>query len=180
MFFLSKMQLYLLLVSAFCFAPAANASNIEIDLTPGSQILAAGTTDFSRPSIERHSQFTDTYFFTLGSGYDLVSASLSGSDLSSLSWSVSPVGSSSLMGTANNLSINFDGRQAAGDYMAVITGKATGSNSFHSSHNYSGYFTVAAVSAVPEAKTYAMLLAGLGLIGLISHRRQSKETAVPA
>ncbi len=32
------------------------------------------------------------------------------------------------------------------------------------------------VSAVPEPETYAMLLAGLGLVGAIARRRKSKAT----
>jgi hypothetical protein len=31
--------------------------------------------------------------------------------------------------------------------------------------------TVSAVTAVPEPETYAMLLAGLGLVGLVRRRR---------
>lgn len=37
--------------------------------------------------------------------------------------------------------------------------------------------TISAVAAVPEAETYAMLLAGLGLMGTIARRRNKSKTA---
>jgi len=39
-----------------------------------------------------------------------------------------------------------------------------------------GLFSVDNITPVPEPETYAMLLAGLGLLGFMAHRR--KETAV--
>ncbi|MBK9444344.1 MAG: PEP-CTERM sorting domain-containing protein [Comamonadaceae bacterium] len=35
--------------------------------------------------------------------------------------------------------------------------------------------SVSAVSSVPEPETYAMMLAGLGLIGTIARRRRAKQ-----
>jgi hypothetical protein len=53
---------------------------------------------------------------------------------------------------------------SAGDYSLVVAGTATGS--------VGGMYTYAAIAQmIPEAETYAMFLAGLGLIGLIARRR---------
>jgi hypothetical protein len=38
-------------------------------------------------------------------------------------------------------------------------------------------FTLVSVTAVPEAETYAMMLAGLGLMGAIARRRNKAKTA---
>ena len=62
---------------------------------------------------------------------------------------------------------NF-GILASGDYRYEITGKSTGTDD--GLGNIST--RVIAVSAVPEAETYAMLLAGLGLMGFMSRRRK--------
>jgi hypothetical protein len=39
--------------------------------------------------------------------------------------------------------------------------------------SYGGGLTLTAVAAVPEPETYAMLLAGLGVIGAIARRRKA-------
>jgi hypothetical protein len=54
---------------------------------------------------------------------------------------------------------------AAGNYYAVITGRANGV----AGGEYAGAFSV---SAVPEASTWVMLLAGLGLLGYTTSRRR--------
>ncbi|MCQ9373247.1 FxDxF family PEP-CTERM protein [Methyloversatilis sp. XJ19-13] len=58
---------------------------------------------------------------------------------------------------------------AAGDYYYKVTGTATGSGG--------GVFalvsTTAPIAVVPEADTYLMMLAGLGMIGLMAKRRMS-------
>lgn len=54
---------------------------------------------------------------------------------------------------------------APGDYSILVTGTATGS--------IGGMYTYAAVAQmIPEADTYAMFLAGLGLLGFVARRRR--------
>ncbi|QHJ00693.1 PEP-CTERM sorting domain-containing protein [Xylophilus rhododendri] len=52
------------------------------------------------------------------------------------------------------------------DYTLVVTGTSAGS---------SAYTTLISVAAVPEPESYAMLLAGLGLMGCVVRRRSSKR-----
>jgi hypothetical protein len=54
----------------------------------------------------------------------------------------------------------------AGDYYYKITGNATGS--------LGGFYSITStVTPVPEPETYAMLLAGLGVVGSLYRRRKS-------
>jgi len=73
-------------------------------------------------------------------------------------------------------SYNFDGTTGstwhtmvgltAGDYYYQITGDATG-------HHGAFYSITSTVTPVPEPETYAMLLAGLGVVGSLYRRRKS-------
>ncbi|MCB1985682.1 MAG: PEP-CTERM sorting domain-containing protein [Burkholderiales bacterium] len=74
--------------------------------------------------------------------------------------------------SANSASLTFD-NLAAGWYTVYIGGTDAGSTG-------GGYDLV--VSAVPEAETWAMLLAGLGLIGWRLRKNQSREVSnmIPA
>lgn len=44
-------------------------------------------------------------------------------------------------------------------------------------HNEGGKISLTVITAVPEPETYAMLLAGLGLMGFMAYRRKLKEAA---
>jgi len=66
-------------------------------------------------------------------------------------------------------SLTGSGVYAAGDYFFEVKGLATGT--LGGQYNF-GVNTAAV--AVPEPETYAMLLAGLGLMGTIARRRKSK------
>lgn len=70
-------------------------------------------------------------------------------------------------------SANFSGNQslglAAGTYIAFEDLYGGGDFNYHD-ENF--VFTNIITTAVPEPTTYAMMLAGLGLVGLTSHRRK--------
>lgn len=53
------------------------------------------------------------------------------------------------------------------DYYFKVTGDVTGAPN--------GFYTFTAVAAVPEPGTYAMLMAGLGVVGLLVMRRRRDE-----
>jgi hypothetical protein len=67
---------------------------------------------------------------------------------------------------ANDASVSVDSLLTAGNYYFKLRGFADGVNTNQ------GIYTFTA-AAVPEAETYAMMLAGLGLVGFMARRRSS-------
>ncbi|MBV6323522.1 FxDxF family PEP-CTERM protein [Duganella violaceipulchra] len=122
--------------------------------------------------------FTDTIDFTIPSGSVQSSAnpllvSLGGTDIYkiiNLAYSVYDGTSSSAgasYGTFLGDNMTHDLALAgAGPYHIIVSGLADGS--------LGGSYGVALVSGVPEPETYAMMLGGLGLIGIIARRRKSQ------
>ena len=75
-------------------------------------------------------------------------------------------GETTLSGFGTVGSVHVDGILPAGnDYYAMITGVV--SNAYNLN-----YYVDFAASPAPEPETYAMLLAGLGLVGFIARRRK--------
>jgi len=110
--------------------------------------------------------FLDTYTFTLG-GESVVDATFLSKGINFGSYSLfDETGTISLFGTsfggqfsnANTWSLD------AGTYIFAIGGKAGSAAS---------YSLAASTTPVPEPETYAMLLAGLGIIGFVARRRRS-------
>jgi hypothetical protein len=174
MTFLSKLK-YTVLLVAFCFSAGANAgispTNLTLDATTGEYA-------FSHTSMGAGATFSDSFNFTLADGYDLVLGSFAPNKLNN--WTISVFDSKNTLvnGALEGTVIKYNGLETSGVYRAVISGQANTSTG--NGHNYSGYFQIAAVSPVPEAETYAMLLAGLGVIGFISRRRLMTGPAIAA
>ena len=98
-------------------------------------------------------------------------------------------------GTFSDLTINLNGTQltladaSAAPTVTYIGGRFFGftypstavpgfNSSFQFFDNRLGVWTEATVAVVPEAKTYAMMLAGLGLLGLMgAARKKSRQAA---
>lgn len=74
------------------------------------------------------------------------------------------LGSYSFDGTTGSTD-NFFNNVATGTYAYVVTGFASGTDG--------GSYTISStISAVPEPSAWALMVAGLGMIGFISHRRR--------
>jgi hypothetical protein len=110
--------------------------------------------------------FADAIDFSIG-GHSSVAAGLQSINIAPLlgisNLNVSLYSASgAFLGSGNNINL---GSVQAGKYVEVVTGSGTGSAG--------GVFAGSiAVSPVPEASTMAMLLAGLGLLGLTAFRRK--------
>ncbi|MEP7099924.1 MAG: FxDxF family PEP-CTERM protein [Burkholderiales bacterium] len=143
----------------------------------GALDLTTGSTFFGRtPS---GSDFTDTYTFTLtGSSFlttgSVDSSAIGGQDIDFTSILIMQ-GASTVATFANS---GTDAQEhytlgqtllAAGNYSLVITGLQS-----PAAASYAGNLAVVA-APVPEPETYALLLAGLGVLGFVARRRRRPE-----
>lgn len=120
----------------------------------------------------------DTYKFTL-TGTSTVASSVSSlGTLVPASYSLFAVGSDGLVGTADDVATpyawNFGGAPTvhsvtlgAGTYYYTVFGVAPGAAAYSLN-------SAATAVPVPEPETYAMLLAGLGVVGFVARRRKEQ------
>lgn len=113
--------------------------------------------------------FDATYQFTLASATDFLV------EVNPF-WGIS-VTSAMLTSGANNTVLSWSG--ANSDYRAYSSGLAGTQFSLHVTGTGvgTGNSFNNVVTAVPEPETFAMLLAGLGLVGMVARRRNKGSTA---
>ena len=78
----------------------------------------------------------------------------------------------------NTSSLNFSGGAAPGQYKLSIAGTGGGQSLSAYLGNIDIYPGVAVVSAIPEPETYAMMLAGLSLLGFSARRKTNNGLAL--
>jgi hypothetical protein len=122
--------------------------------------------------------FTDTISFSIPGTSNISSTTVANNLLTVLNLQGGSVSLFREAGATDTLlgQYNFDGTTGstwhtvsgltAGDYYYQITGNATGSKGAF-------YSITSSVTPVPEPETYAMLLAGLGVVGSLYRRRKS-------
>jgi hypothetical protein len=122
--------------------------------------------------------FEDIYLFTLPSGNNVFSTAVTNNLTSvlgitggevSLYQTVAAVdtlvGAYAFNDSTGSISYSF-GALAGGSYHYAVTGTGTGSSG--------GFYTLSsAISAVPEPKTLALMLGGIGVIGFLAKRRRA-------
>ena len=100
-------------------------------------------------------------------GYPTFSLTLSPISFTSFSLTNILPSSTPLIATASLPSFSFS-NLAAGTYQMAVSGNVSG---------FGAAFAQYTVTAVPEPETFAMLLAGLGLMGTIARRRKNQGLA---
>ena len=169
----TKFLVALLLAGAGAFASAADLErNIALDLLDGTADFAPAL-EFSAGS--QGKTFSDSYSFTMASNFDadsnvswLSQGATTGLHLTN--FDLYKVGSATpvLQGFQfpdNNLWLFLGNGLSAGNYVIKVGGSVLTDQAI----TYSGNVVL---SAVPEADTYAMMLAGFGVLGLLARRRK--------
>lgn len=118
----------------------------------------------------------DTFSFSLGSSASVSSGVLSFGTIVGGAYSLYSTGGDGLIGGGDDVGIGawtFSGAPAthtvslgAGSYYYSVLGGASGTAS---------YALASATTPVPEPETYALLAAGLGIIGFVSSRRRRDD-----
>ncbi|RTL52766.1 MAG: PEP-CTERM sorting domain-containing protein [Rhodocyclaceae bacterium] len=95
---------------------------------------------------------------------------------SNIGWPTAALGSAANNSYAAGLLIEEANGNAAGTTVVAntILGNANGARAYFDANNTLVIQTADAVAAVPEPETYAMFLAGLGLMGVIARRRGNR------
>lgn len=169
---MNKLTKYLLAGLLFAVSATtltANAANYSLTTPPYTNPLT-GTPSFSALT-PVDDLFLDTISFNVGGpstlGFSLSEITLfPGYDISKLKYSLfGPSGlvAGSFLGDGSSHSALLT---TAGTYSFSVAGLSVGANG--------GAYTLALnVTAVPEPETYALMLAGLGLVGFAARRRKS-------
>ena len=117
----------------------------------------------------------DTYSFSLAAGASVTSGVLSFGNIVGGAYSLYSYGVDGLMGTGDDVGLGawtFGGVPAthsvalnAGSYYYSVLGGSAGTSSY-------AIASAVATAPVPEPETYALLGAGLGVIGFLASRRR--------
>lgn len=164
----------IVLAAASAFAGAADYQrSTQVTLIDGTSDFGPAVS-FSEGSLNK--TFSDLFYFAIPglSSADSNISSISFGDTSGIDFKhfdLYKVGASSAAAVGSldadsGLWILSGTNLSAGNYFFKVEGTITTADAV----SYSGNVLV---SAVPEADTYAMMLAGLGLVGFIARRRKS-------
>jgi hypothetical protein len=139
--------------------------------------VSAGPVFYLPPTGPTPYNFTDTYNFSVVSALVAGTAVTVNLDLGSFDFHISNLKldlfdasnawiDGDIVTGSSDISVTVDMPLAAGNYYFLVRGLADGTTTNQ------GIYTFTA-AAVPEAETYAMMLAGLGLVGFMVARRRS-------
>jgi hypothetical protein len=156
-------------VAAMALAGMASAATYNLGALAAGDTYLSGD-EGSLVSVAKGS-FTDIFNFSVGNSTLDASVGIINFGkfkISGASFSYSLKSGAATLATGVN-DAGFAGQSlAAGSYSLEVSGLASGAGG----GKYNGVLTV---TAVPEPESYAMLLAGLGLMGAIAKRRKAKQ-----
>lgn len=178
-------------IAAVSLVAAAAGANAAVYNLGG--VTVGVPKDFA--ALSTATSFSDIFTFDLpangGSGYSvtnftLLPSALYNTVLTSLTLLTDPDNSVALTGLLNGnesivttsvapggSSVTMTGpANGGGHYLLYVAGLTTGS----AGGIYTGAISASAVTPVPEPESYAMLLAGLGVMGAIALRRNKRKT----
>lgn len=172
-----------------CAATAMNGDNVTSSIAVGELSSAPYSDTFSHLS-SSNQRFSDTFSFTIGTestftatlqnfflsypiikGFDVTLLDIK--NLKATLWSDSDVATLTAKKGITTLSAedSYSSILSAGDYHFTVTGKTIG----FIGGAYSLTMNAVPTAPIPEPESYAMLLAGLGLMGTIAHRRRKNS-----
>jgi hypothetical protein len=163
---------------AFAMSGAALANNSYID---AGVLPISPATPYGHLFTHDAAAFTDTIDFfvstgSLGTSANALNVQFKGQDVFNITglsysiWGGTAAASTSWYATFAGDNVSHDlGAILPGAYHMVIDGVANGSSG--------GAYGVALVSGVPEPETAVMMLAGLGLLGLVKRRKKQNTAA---
>ena len=164
----------LIIATALTLPGIASATNFTQNINVTNQ-----TTGFTQTHLESSlaTAFTDTFNFNVAGFGPLFSVNSSVISFGTTASQNIDFSSASLNGVALTIDNSQNGGQLSiaftpGDFnlsspLTLIVNGTAGTNA-----TYSGTLNITSAAAVPEPETYAMLLAGLGLIGFTARRKQ--------
>ena len=168
------------LFGALVFAGMASMMSISAEAATYAATPVAGGTDYTFEA-NTTSSFTDYITFAVPSNADLI-ASVDGNAIGTFSLSSFDLGTyvgGVFTSVASGLVTNFGNGTFSG-FFGLTTGDALAGGSYAlrlvgtGTGTYNGNISI---SAVPEAETYVMMLAGVGLMGFVARRRKSAYAA---
>lgn len=156
--------------AALLVAFGAHAGDVDWGTHPTSPVLVGAAVT---------GNFLDTYSFSLASAADVTSSVLSFGNTLGGSYSVWSYGTDGMFGTADDSQLGLWGMSAlpgpatnhllsltAGSYYYAVGGRALSGGAAYA------LSSTAVAAPVPEPETYALLGAGLGIIGFVASRRR--------
>ena len=159
----------LLLVGTFGFAQASAPSVNDLG-------TLSNTTAFSNSDITP--SFDDIFKFKLGSGNTAVLGGIVGNaDDATLTFNLQTGNNGTTWSPINPLTLTPNSDTGAFSFSQTVSGLTAGETYWFrlSGASTGGAYTIT-LAPVPEPESYAMLLAGLGLMGFIARRRKSNNS----